>query len=161
MFQIHSCRVSKPSDISGGIFSKRVTDDDDRRKTFFLTSCGEFSSLIPRFTMEYRTSNRGSAFPELCKNFSCPSTSKFLDFFFALIELRTFVPDHVVAIRLFFFLAKEQLFEQLVCHPMFPVRGKLIVDSLWKSSSPVSALEIIVEFTNCRSRRGKPSCTQR
>ena len=29
MFQKLSCQVSKPSDVSGGIFSKRVTDDDD------------------------------------------------------------------------------------------------------------------------------------
>ena len=37
-----------------GFFSKRVTDDDDRRKTFFLTSCSEYSSLIYRVvTMEY------------------------------------------------------------------------------------------------------------
>ena len=39
-----------------GFFSKRVTDDDDRRKTFFLASCSEYSSLIYRVvTMEYRT----------------------------------------------------------------------------------------------------------
>ena len=43
-------------------FSKRVTDDDDRRKTFFLTSCSEYSSLIYRVvTMEYRTGDRGDA----------------------------------------------------------------------------------------------------
>ena len=43
-------------------FSKRVTDDDDRRKTFFFASCSEYSSLIYRLvTMEYRTSDRGSA----------------------------------------------------------------------------------------------------
>ena len=45
-----------------GFFSKRVTDDDDRRKTFFLASCGEYSSLIYRVvTMEYRTGDRGGA----------------------------------------------------------------------------------------------------
>ena len=45
-----------------GFFSKRVTDDDDRRKTFFLASCSEYSSLIYRVvTMEYRapTGDRG------------------------------------------------------------------------------------------------------
>ena len=45
-----------------GFFSKRVTDDDDRRKTFFLASCSEYSSLIYRVVaMEYRTSDRGGA----------------------------------------------------------------------------------------------------
>ena len=73
---------SRPT-FRAGIFSKRVTDDDDRRKTFFLASLGEESSLIHRVvTMEYRSSVptrvRGSALPvrilrELCKNFSCPS----------------------------------------------------------------------------------------
>ena len=67
------------------------------------------------------------------------------------------MPDHVVAIRLSF-KVKEQLFEQKFCHLIFPVRGKSIVDSLWKSSSPVSTSEI--EVTSCRSRRGKQSCTQ-
>ena len=37
-----------PSDVSAGIFSKRVTDNDDPRKTFFLASRGEDSSLIHR-----------------------------------------------------------------------------------------------------------------
>ena len=58
----------------------------------------------------------------------------------------------------FSFKVKEQLFEQTFCHLIFPVRGKSIVDSLWKSSSPVSTSEI--EFTSCCSRRGKQSCTQ-
>ena len=70
-----------------GFFSKRVTDDDDRRKTFFLASCGEYSSLIYRVvTMEYRTSDRGT-----CVHFQWVrtprafvflqlSSSKFLDF---------------------------------------------------------------------------------
>ena len=58
----------------------------------------------------------------------------------------------------FSFKVKEQLFEQTFCHLIFPVRGKSIVDSLWKSSSPVSTSEI--EFTSCRSRRGTQSCTQ-
>ena len=50
---------SRPTFLAG-FFSKRVTDDDDRRKTFFLASCGEYSSLIcPVVTMEYRTSDRG------------------------------------------------------------------------------------------------------
>ena len=58
----------------------------------------------------------------------------------------------------FSFKAKEQLFEQKFCHLIFPVRGKSIFDSLWKISSPVSTSEM--EFTRCRSRRGKQSCTQ-
>ena len=36
----------------------------------------------------------------------------------------------------FSFKAKEQLFEQTFYHLSFPVRGKSIVDSLWKSWSP-------------------------
>ena len=74
---------SRPT-FRAGIFSKRVTDDGDRRKTFFLALRGEESSLIHRVvTMEYRSSVpttrvRGSALPvrtlrELCKNFSLPS----------------------------------------------------------------------------------------
>ena len=50
---------SRPTFLAG-FFSKRVTDDYDRRKTFFLASCSEYSSLIYRVvTMEYRTSDRG------------------------------------------------------------------------------------------------------
>ena len=50
---------SRPTFLAG-FFSKRVTDDDDRRKTFFLASCSEYSSLNYRVvTMEYRTSDRG------------------------------------------------------------------------------------------------------
>ena len=157
MFQKYSCQVSKPSDVSGGIFSKRVTDDDDRRKTFFLASCCEYSSLIYRVvTMEYRTITaiRTSTPRAFC---SSRSTSKFLDFSlcflsFELLCLTISSPSD------FSFKAKEQLFEQTFCHLIFPVRGKSIVDSLWKSSSPVSTSEI--EFTSCRSRRGKQSCTQ-
>ena len=52
---------SRPTFLAG-FFSKRVTDDDDRRKTFFLASCSEYSSLIYRVvTMEYRTGDRGDA----------------------------------------------------------------------------------------------------
>ena len=39
---------SRPTFLAG-FFSKRVTDDDDRRKTFFLASRGEDSSLIHYF----------------------------------------------------------------------------------------------------------------
>ena len=53
---------SRPTFLAG-FFSKRVTDDDDRRKTFFLASCSEYSSLIYHVvTMEYRTSDRGNAY---------------------------------------------------------------------------------------------------
>ena len=52
---------SRPTFLAG-FFSKRVTDDDDRRKTFFLASCSEYSPLNYRVvTMEYRTSDRGMA----------------------------------------------------------------------------------------------------
>ena len=156
MFQKYSCQVSKPSDVSGGIFSKRVTDDDDRRKTFFLASCSEYSSLIYRVvTMEYRTGDRGNACissESLSASFLQLSFDQQIPWFFiVLLELRTVVPDHLVAIRLFF-KAKEQLFEHTFCHLIFPVRDKSIFDSLWKSPSPVSTSEI--EFTSCRSRRG-------
>ena len=100
-----------------GFFSKRVTNDDDRRKTFFLASCSEYSSLIYRVvTMEYRTSDRGGAciFPVAMHDGSALRELSALPqyqtrpdqqipwFFIVLLELRTFVPDHVVAIRLFF-----------------------------------------------------------
>ena len=48
---------SRPTFLAG-FFSKRVTDDDDRRNTFFLASRGEDSSLIHRVVtmdMEYRS----------------------------------------------------------------------------------------------------------
>ena len=49
---------SRPTFLAG-FFSKRVTDDDDRRKTFLLASCSEYRSLNYRVvTMEYRTSDR-------------------------------------------------------------------------------------------------------
>ena len=60
----------------------------------------------------------------------------------------------------FSFKVKEQLFEQTFCHLIFPVRGKSIVDSLWKSSSPVSINIWDRVHTSCCSRRGKQSCTQ-
>ena len=101
---------SRPTFLAG-FFSKRATDDDDRRKTFFLASCSEYSSLIFRVvTMEYRASDRGSA----CISSEprrTPRAFEFLQlsfdqqipwFFIVLLELRTFVPDHVVAMRLFF-----------------------------------------------------------
>ena len=96
---------SRPTFLAG-FFSKRVTDDDDRRKTFFLASCSEYSSLNYRVvTMEYRTSDRGMAMrlqhvrtPRAF--FSCRPANSLI--FIVLLELRTFVPDHVVAIRLFF-----------------------------------------------------------
>ena len=81
-----------------GFFAKRVTDYDDRRKTFFLALRGEQSSLIHRVvTMEYRSSvptrDRGSALlvrtlPELCKTFTVLREP-------VVVELRTFVPDHM------------------------------------------------------------------
>ena len=103
-----------------GFFSKRVTDDDDRRKTFFLASCSEYSSLIYRVvTMEYRTGGRGAvhALPVVrtprafC---SCRSTNKFLDFSlcflsFELLCLTMSSPSD------FSFKVKEQLFEQTFC----------------------------------------------
>ena len=131
MFQKYSCQVSKPSDVSGGIFSKRVTDDDDRRKTFFLASRGEDSSLIHRvviMVMEYRivacplaiaTSDvrtlPAGALQKLQLSFEKLSV---------VVELRTFVPDHVAIYIKFFFEVKEQLFEQTFCHLTFPVRGR-------------------------------------
>ena len=153
---------SRPTFLAG-FFSKRVTDDDDRRKTFLLASCSEYSSLNYRVvTMEYRTSDRGNsrnahAARPHSASFLQLSSSKFLDFSlcflsFELLCLTIWSPSD------FSFKAKEQLFEQTFCHLIFPVRGKSIVDSLWKSSSPVSTSEI--EFTSCRSRRGKQSCTQ-
>ena len=88
---------------------------------------------------------------------SCRSTSKFLDFSlwflsFELLCLTMSLPSD------FSFKMKEQVFEKIFCHLIFPVRGKSIVDSLWKSSSPVSTSEI--EFRSCCSRRGKQSFTQ-
>ena len=101
---------SRPT-LLAGFFSKRVTDDDDRRKTFFLASCGECSSLIYCVvTMEYRTSDRGMcmvhAFPWSIRTprvtFAAVVRPAKAWFFIVLLELRTFVPDLVVAIRLFF-----------------------------------------------------------
>ena len=97
---------SRPTFLAA-FFSKRVTDDDDRRKTFFLASCSEYSSLIYRVvTMEYGTGDRGGA----CISSTSGSALRELSaavvrpalIFIVLLELRTFVPDHVVAIRLFF-----------------------------------------------------------
>ena len=159
MSQKYSCQVSKPSDVSGGIFSGRVTDEDDRRKTFFLVSCSEYSSLIYRVvTLEYhRCISSESALRELSAAVVQQIPWKWLDFSlcflsFELLCLTMSSPSD------FSFKAKEQLFKQTFCHLIFPVRGKLIVDSLWKSSTPVSTSEI--KFTSCRSRQGKQSSTQ-
>ena len=52
---------SRPTFLAG-FFSKRVTDDDDRRKTLFFALRSEYSSLIYRVvTMEYHTSDHDSA----------------------------------------------------------------------------------------------------
>ena len=100
---------SRPTFLAG-FFSKRVTDDDDWRKTFFLNSRGEDSSLIHRaVTMEYRSSvptrDRGSAF------FASPHTPRALQKLqlsfdrepVVVVELRTFVPDHVAIKNLYWF----------------------------------------------------------
>ena len=94
---------SRPTFLAG-FFSKRVTDDDDRRKTLFLASCSEYCSLIYRVvTMEYRTSDRGNAVSPHSASFLQLSFNQQIPWFFlVLLELRTFVPDHLVAIRLFF-----------------------------------------------------------
>ena len=88
---------SRPTFLAG-FFSKRVTDDDDWRKTFFLASRGEESSLIHGVvTMEYRSSvpirDRGSALPvrtlrELCKTSAVLREP-------VVVGLRTYVSDHV------------------------------------------------------------------
>ena len=151
---------SRPTFLAG-FFSKRVTDDHDRRKTFFLASCSEYSSLIYRVvTMEYRTTCSVRGMRSACIFFPVsPHSASFLQLsiFHCAFELRTFVPDHVVAIRLFFW-SEGAVVRTTFCHLIFPVRGKSMVDWLWKSSSPVSTSEI--EFTSCRFRRGKQSFTQ-
>ena len=93
---------SRPTFLAG-FFFKRVTDDDDRRKTFFLVSCSEYSSLIYRVVSMESTSDRGSA----CNSSESALRELSFDqripwFFIVLLELWTFVPDHVVAIRHFF-----------------------------------------------------------
>ena len=155
---MHQCIKNIPAKFQSrptllvGFFSKTVTDDVDPRKILFLASCSEYSSLIYRIvTMEYRTSDRGGASLHACPVCpcavcSCRSTSKFLDFSlcflcFELLCLTMSSPSDCS------FRVKEQLFEQIFCHLIFPVRGKSIVDSLWKSSSPLSTSEI--EFTSC------------
>ena len=86
-----------------GFFSKIVTDDDDRRKTFFLASCSEYSSLNYRVvTMEYRTGDRGSACTSALRELSfcsCRPANSLIKFFIALLELRTFVPDHRACLK--------------------------------------------------------------
>ena len=89
---------SRPT-FRAGFFSKRVTDDDDRRKTFFLASGGEESSLIHRVvTMEYRTSvpTRDIA-AVLCQSAHSASSAKTSAVLRGpvVVELLTFVPDHV------------------------------------------------------------------
>ena len=76
------------------VFSKRVTDDDDRRKTFFLALRGEESSLIHRVvTMDYRSSVR-QCFASPHRSASSVNTSAVFREP-VVVELRTFVPDHV------------------------------------------------------------------
>ena len=69
---------SRPTFLAG-FFSKRVTDDDDRRKTFFLASCSEYSSLNFRVvTMEYRTSDRGICIRSAAVHDRSPHSASFL-----------------------------------------------------------------------------------
>ena len=125
---------SRPTFLEG-FFSKRVTDNDDRRKTFFLASCSEYSSLIYRVvTMEYRTSDRGayissgSALRELLHAVAVVRPANSLIFHcaswasnFCAWPCRRHAAD-------FSFKVKEQLFEQTFCHLIFPVRGKSAVE---------------------------------
>ena len=147
MFKKYFCQVSKPSDVPGGIFFQK-SDGRQRLKEDFLHVVSTAPNLphcyhgVPywrsRRCMHFQWVRTPRAF---C---SCRSTSKFLDFSlcflsFELLCLTMSSPSD------FSFKVKEQLFEQTFCHLIFPVRGKSIVDSLWKSSSPVSTSEI--EFT--------------
>ena len=108
MFQNIPAKFQIRPTFLAGFFSKRVTDDDDRRKTFFLASRGEDSSLIHRvvtIVMEYRivacpiaiatsdvrtldTQLPARALQKLQLSFE--EVSVIVDH-----ELQTFVPDHV------------------------------------------------------------------
>ena len=101
MFQKYSCQVSKPSDVSGGIFFQKSDGRRRSKETFFLASYSGFSSLISRVvTIEYRRSTLLLAIARQSVLRELSFDQQFLDF--VLHELRTFLPDHVVAIRLFF-----------------------------------------------------------
>ena len=152
---------SRPTFLAG-FFSKRVTDDDDRRKTFFLPSCGEYSSLICRVvTMEYRTSDRG-----MCMHFQWVRTP------------RAFCSCRPANSLIFHCASWASNFCACPCrrHPTFLLKRRSSCSSkhsiTWsflfeasrlstrcgKVGVHVSTSEI--EFTSCRSRRGKQSCTQ-
>ena len=67
------------------------------------------------------------------------SSSKFLDFSLCFLSFELLcltMSSPLSSPSDFSFKAKEQLFEQTFYHLIFPVRGKSIVDSLWKSWSP-------------------------
>ena len=68
---------SRPTFLAG-FFSKRVTDDEDRRKTFFLASCSEYSSLIFTALLPWSTVDAFPVSPHSA-SFLQLSSSKFLE----------------------------------------------------------------------------------
>ena len=110
VWTMHRCFKNVPAKFQSrpkclaGFFFKSEKDNDDRRKTFFLASCSEHSFLIHRVvTMEYRSSDRWRA----VRTLRALQTSAVLrqansDWFFFILELWVFVPDHVASVRLFF-----------------------------------------------------------
>ena len=155
-------KVSKPSDVSGRIFfqksyGRRRSKEDFLPRFMWWVQLLNFAALLPWSTVPAIAACACISSESALRELSQLSSSKFLDFSlcflsFELLCLTMSSPSD------FSFKAKEQLFEQTFYHLIFPVRGKSIVDLLWKSWSHVSTSEI--EFTSCRSRRGKQSCTQ-
>ena len=151
---------SRPAFLAG-FFSKRVTNDDDWRKTFFLASCSEYSFLNYHVvTMEYRTGDRdwqsgsacASALRELSQLSSSffPSCASWASNFCAWPCRRhpTFLSKRRSGCSNKHSVTWSFLFE---ASGLSTRCGKVRVQSQHRRSS---------SCTSCRSRRGKQSCTQ-
>ena len=140
MFQKCSCQVSKPSDVSGRIFFEK-SDGRRRSKEDFLPRFMWWVQLLnlPRcyHGVPYQRSRHVRAFripvSPHSASFLHLSSTKFLDFSlcFLSFELLCLTMSYV-AIRLFF----QSEGAVVRANILSPVRGKSIVDSLWKCWSP-------------------------
>ena len=108
------------------------SDGRRRSKEAFLPPFrGEYSSLIHRvvtMVMEYRIVEcpLAIATSDVCTLPARPLQILQLSFekLSVVVELPTFVDDHVAIYVNFSFKVKKLLFEQTFCHLMFPVRGR-------------------------------------
>ena len=153
MLKKYSCQVSKTSDISAGIFFQK-SDGRRRSKEEFLPRFMWWVQLLNSplcyhgvpYKRSWHCSRPVRTRRALQKLQLLFDQQNSLILFLCLLSFELWCltmssPSDV------FFKREGAVVQTTFCHSIFPVRGKPeIVDSLWKSSSPVSTSGIIVEF---------------